>query len=155
VQRIKYYHLPCQNSPLNVSCFYDEVHMCLCYEHGNQRLANCFEFNHHMTVDDFDFDNKTIEHICGEDSLFVTTTSSTSLMTSTSRMSSIPFTSSTTSILSTTSTSSAISSSTLSSTTSLDSSTLTTNSRMSSVHPWKLSFYSFILLSCLYIYYTQ
>ncbi|CAF0722408.1 unnamed protein product [Adineta steineri] len=164
IQRIKYYHLPCQNSPLNVSCFYDEVHMCLCYEHGNQRLANCFEFNHHMTVDDFDFDNKTIEHICGEDSSFftttsstspVTSTSSTSLMTSTSRMSSIPFTSSTSSILSTTSTSSAISSSTLSSTISLSSSTLTTNSRMSSVHPWKLSFYSFILLSCLYIYYTQ
>ena len=27
IRRIKYYHLPCQNQSLNLSCFYDDVHL--------------------------------------------------------------------------------------------------------------------------------
>ena len=51
LRRIKYYHLPCQNESLNLSCFYDDVHLCLCYDFRQQRLANCFNFNHNMTFD--------------------------------------------------------------------------------------------------------
>ena len=45
IRRIKYYHLPCQN----LSCFHDDVHLCLCYQFGQKRLANCFKFNHEMS----------------------------------------------------------------------------------------------------------
>jgi hypothetical protein len=51
IRRIKYYHLPCQNQLLNLSCFYDDVHLCLCYTFQRQRLANCFKFDHNMTFD--------------------------------------------------------------------------------------------------------
>jgi hypothetical protein len=51
LRRIKYYHLPCQNQSLNLSCFYDDVHLCLCYPYGEKRLANCFNFDHNMTFD--------------------------------------------------------------------------------------------------------
>ncbi|CAF1410014.1 unnamed protein product [Adineta steineri] len=53
IRRIKYYHLPCQMSSLNLSCFYDDIHLCLCYNHYKQRLANCFEFDHNMTFNCF------------------------------------------------------------------------------------------------------
>jgi len=53
LRRIKYYHLPCQNQSLNLSCFYDEIHLCLCYDFEHQRLANCFKFDHNMTFDCF------------------------------------------------------------------------------------------------------
>ena len=49
VRRIKYYHLPCQRQSLNLSCFHDDVHLCLCYEYGQKRLANCFNFEHNIT----------------------------------------------------------------------------------------------------------
>ncbi|UJR07191.1 hypothetical protein I4U23_011479 [Adineta vaga] len=48
IRRIKYYHLLCQ---LNLSCFYDHIHLCICYQFNQQRLANCFEFNHNETYD--------------------------------------------------------------------------------------------------------
>lgn len=51
LRRIKYYHLACQNNPMRLSCFYDDVHLCLCYDHGQKRLANCFQFNHSMKFD--------------------------------------------------------------------------------------------------------
>jgi hypothetical protein len=51
IRRIKYYHLPCQKQSLNLSCFYDDVHLCLCYNFGQKRLANCFKFDHNMTFD--------------------------------------------------------------------------------------------------------
>jgi hypothetical protein len=51
LRRIKYYHLPCGNQSLNLSCFYDDVHFCLCYDHDEQRLANCFKFDHDMIFD--------------------------------------------------------------------------------------------------------
>ncbi|CAF1336384.1 unnamed protein product [Adineta ricciae] len=51
LRRIKYYHVPCQNLQLNLSCFYDEEHLCLCYDHGEQRLANCFNFEHQKKFD--------------------------------------------------------------------------------------------------------
>jgi hypothetical protein len=53
IRRIKYYHLPCQNSSLNLSCFHDDIHLCLCYDYGHNRLANCFEFKPNMTFDCF------------------------------------------------------------------------------------------------------
>ena len=51
IRRIKYYHLPCQNQLLNLSCFHDEVHMCLCYDFYGKRLANCFLFEHNLNYD--------------------------------------------------------------------------------------------------------
>jgi hypothetical protein len=51
LRRIKYYHLPCQRESLNLSCFHDDVHLCLCYTFGQKRLANCFHFDHNMTFD--------------------------------------------------------------------------------------------------------
>lgn len=51
IRRIKYYHLPCQNQSLNLSCFHDETHLCLCYNFYNKRLANCFQFEHNQTYD--------------------------------------------------------------------------------------------------------
>lgn len=50
LRRIKYYHLPCLNSSLNLSCFYDDNYFCLCYKFEQKRLANCFEFHHNMTM---------------------------------------------------------------------------------------------------------
>jgi hypothetical protein len=51
IRRIKSYHLPCQNQSLNLSCFYDDIHFCLCYQFGEKRLANCFRFDHNMKFD--------------------------------------------------------------------------------------------------------
>ncbi|CAF3998423.1 unnamed protein product, partial [Adineta steineri] len=51
IRRIKYFHVPCQNLSRKLSCFYDEVYFCLCVDFGNQRIANCFEFNHTLKRD--------------------------------------------------------------------------------------------------------
>ncbi|CAF4289545.1 unnamed protein product [Rotaria sp. Silwood2] len=51
LRRVKYYHLPYQKHSLNISCFYDDVYLCLCYDFEQQRLANFFEFNHNMKYD--------------------------------------------------------------------------------------------------------
>ena len=51
IRRIKYYHLPCRMLSLNLSCFYDDIHICLCQTHRQQRTANCFEFHHNMKFD--------------------------------------------------------------------------------------------------------
>jgi hypothetical protein len=61
IRRIKYYHLPCQNQLLNPSCFYDDVHLCLCYNFEQQRLANYFKFDHNMTF------NCQGQSVCGKD----------------------------------------------------------------------------------------
>jgi len=45
IRRIKYYHLPCQNSSSNLSCFYDDDYFCLCNNFDLKRLSNCLEFN--------------------------------------------------------------------------------------------------------------
>ena len=49
LRRIKFYQLPCQIHRSNLSCFYDDIHLCLCQDHRRQRVANCFQFNHNMT----------------------------------------------------------------------------------------------------------
>ena len=50
LRRIKYYHLPCQNAAPQLSCFYDEQHICLCQQLDNQqRVTNCLKFNHNAT----------------------------------------------------------------------------------------------------------
>jgi hypothetical protein len=51
LRRIKYYHLPCESYSPDLSCFYDDVHLCLCYDYGQKRLANCFNFEHNMAND--------------------------------------------------------------------------------------------------------
>ncbi|CAF1326178.1 unnamed protein product [Adineta ricciae] len=48
LRRIKSYHLACQSQR---SCFYDDVHFCLCYDYNDKRLANCFEFDYQMKFD--------------------------------------------------------------------------------------------------------
>ncbi|CAF1461771.1 unnamed protein product [Adineta ricciae] len=45
LQRIKYYHLPCQMNT-RLKCFYDEAYMCLC---NLDHYAICFDFIHNMT----------------------------------------------------------------------------------------------------------
>ncbi|UJR17119.1 hypothetical protein I4U23_004015 [Adineta vaga] len=47
IKRIKYYHIPCREI-IELNCFYDEVHLCLC---TNDRQANCFEFDYNKTYD--------------------------------------------------------------------------------------------------------
>ena len=47
IRKIKYYHLLCQNS--NLSCFHDEIHLCLCYDFHGKRLSNCLQFDHYLT----------------------------------------------------------------------------------------------------------
>jgi hypothetical protein len=81
IQRIKYYQLPCQNLTSNVSCFYDDVYMCLCQDYNKQRFANCFEFNHHMEIDDLNIYPQEIERECPPVYLFNSTTSSTQTTT--------------------------------------------------------------------------
>jgi hypothetical protein len=53
LRRIKHYHVPCETHSSQLSCFYDDIHLCLCVNHGQQREANCFEFNHQLTFDCF------------------------------------------------------------------------------------------------------
>jgi hypothetical protein len=49
LHRIKFYHLPCQQNSSGVKCFYDDIHLCFCYDHDrHHRLANCFKFDHNM-----------------------------------------------------------------------------------------------------------
>ena len=50
LRRIKYYHIPCQQQQqLNLSCFYDDIHMCICDQERQQ--ANCLTFNHNQSYD--------------------------------------------------------------------------------------------------------
>jgi hypothetical protein len=51
LRRIKYYHLPCQTNQSQLKCFYDEIHLCLCQQINQQYVANCFEFDHNMSLD--------------------------------------------------------------------------------------------------------
>ncbi|CAF2966730.1 unnamed protein product [Rotaria sp. Silwood2] len=53
VRLIKYYQLPCRQKRSNhpLSCFYDDIHICLCEKYGHQYLANCIEFEHEMKFD--------------------------------------------------------------------------------------------------------
>ncbi|CAM4752934.1 unnamed protein product [Rotaria magnacalcarata] len=53
LRRIKLYHVPCRNRSAHLSCFYDETHLCICDYFGDQRLANCFKFDHQMRLDCF------------------------------------------------------------------------------------------------------
>lgn len=50
LHRIQYYHIPCQNNSLNLTCFYDNERICFCYEFMLQHLSNCFDFNHTMKM---------------------------------------------------------------------------------------------------------
>jgi hypothetical protein len=52
LQRIKYYHVLCREQ-INLKCFYDEIHMCLC---SNERHANCLKFDHNITYDCYGLD---------------------------------------------------------------------------------------------------
>ncbi|CAF2788390.1 unnamed protein product [Rotaria sp. Silwood2] len=88
IQRIKYYHIPCQNH-LNLSCFYDDMYMCVCQDFGDQRLANCFEFNHYVKLDDFDLSHNQLERECLEDYSLNSSTLSTSFVSSTPSITSI------------------------------------------------------------------
>ena len=51
LRQIKYYHLFCQNSSLNLKCFHDATQLCLCQNFYNERVANCFVFDHQMKYD--------------------------------------------------------------------------------------------------------
>ncbi|CAF4931299.1 unnamed protein product [Rotaria socialis] len=54
LRRIKYYHLPCQKHSSYLSCFYDDIHFCLCNTSSqHQHVANCFEFDHNLKPDCF------------------------------------------------------------------------------------------------------
>jgi len=50
LRRIKYYHVPCRTTTSSqLSCFYDDIHLCICQDHAGERVANCFEFDHNMS----------------------------------------------------------------------------------------------------------
>ncbi|CAF1400674.1 unnamed protein product [Adineta ricciae] len=51
LRRMKLYHLICQQHSPNLQCFSDDLHLCLCYDYVQRRLANCFQFDHHMKFD--------------------------------------------------------------------------------------------------------
>ena len=48
IRRMKYYHIPCQQRT-NLSCFYDENHLCICNQ--TFRQANCMLFDHKVNYD--------------------------------------------------------------------------------------------------------
>ncbi len=51
IRRIKYYHIPChQNASQYISCFYDKTQFCLCQQLDQQRVTNCFEFDHDIDL---------------------------------------------------------------------------------------------------------
>ncbi|CAF0738330.1 unnamed protein product [Adineta ricciae] len=51
LRQIKCYHTPCTNSHWNLTCFYDDVHLCFCHLHQIKRLSNCFKYSHNMAFD--------------------------------------------------------------------------------------------------------
>ena len=51
IRQIKYYHLFCQNQSLNLSCFRDDKHLCICYDFYEKRLSNCFQFDFNLKYD--------------------------------------------------------------------------------------------------------
>ena len=54
IRQIKYYHLLCQNRSLNLTCFRDQIHFCICYDFYDKRLSNCFTFDFNLTYNCFD-----------------------------------------------------------------------------------------------------
>ena len=51
IRRIKFYQIPCRkNVSPRLTCFYDDVHLCLCQDFGDQRVANCLKFDHDMQM---------------------------------------------------------------------------------------------------------
>ncbi|CAF3113962.1 unnamed protein product [Rotaria sp. Silwood2] len=75
LRRIKYYHVPCQRHSPKLSYFYDDIHLCLCNDHGLHRVANCFEFNHHLKSDCLGRSGCENEAQCFQDSLTCAQTS--------------------------------------------------------------------------------
>ncbi|CAF4937338.1 unnamed protein product, partial [Rotaria sp. Silwood2] len=53
IRHIKYNHLPYENNSRNIFCFYDNNHICLCYDNEQKCLVNCFDFNHNINFDCF------------------------------------------------------------------------------------------------------
>jgi len=51
IRQIKYYHLLCQNQSLNLSCFRDHMHLCICYDFYGKRLSNCLKFDFNFKYD--------------------------------------------------------------------------------------------------------
>ena len=84
LRRIKYYHLPCENRSLNLSCFYDESHMCVCQDEDSQRFANCFKFDRQAKPDEFDVDSYTTKSDCSPNDPFNLSTLLTSSISMTS-----------------------------------------------------------------------
>ena len=68
LRRIKYYHQPCQNLLLNLSCFHDEAQFCLCYSFHGKRLANCFSFDHNLKYDCYGSNECENDGSCFQDS---------------------------------------------------------------------------------------
>ncbi|CAF1507793.1 unnamed protein product [Adineta ricciae] len=66
--RIKSYHQICQKYSPNLQCFYDDVHLCLCYDFQGKRLANCFHFDHQMKFDCFGQNHCENQGQCFQDS---------------------------------------------------------------------------------------
>ena len=51
LRRTKLYHLPCRNTSSKISCFFDEVHLCVCQLVDGERVTNCLEFDHQLKRD--------------------------------------------------------------------------------------------------------
>ncbi len=47
---MKSYHRFCQRKSLELKCFNDEIHLCICQQVDEESVANCLEFDHQMDL---------------------------------------------------------------------------------------------------------
>ncbi|UJR17513.1 hypothetical protein I4U23_004408 [Adineta vaga] len=68
LRRMKSYHSICQQYSSHLLCFHDDLHLCICYDFDEKRLANCFNFDHEMKFDCFGRNGCENDGQCFQDS---------------------------------------------------------------------------------------
>ncbi|CAF1154595.1 unnamed protein product [Adineta ricciae] len=68
LRRIKSYHSICRQYSPHLQCFHDDLHFCLCYDHQQKRLANCFQFDYQMKFDCYGQNDCINDGQCFQDS---------------------------------------------------------------------------------------
>ena len=154
IRRIKYYHLSCQQA-FNLSCFYDDIYMCVCSTDPSHRSANCFQFNHNIEVENLLSYQLEILSQCNPLTPSSTVPSSVSSTSSSTVPSSASSTPSSTVPSSVSSTSSSTETSSVSTTITLHTTTTSNDNGVSSIYVGKYSlclFYLVFYLLASYIY---
>ena len=67
LRRIKYYHFVCLRYSPPLTCFFDDDYFCLCNHFGDQRVANCFEFDGKHKLDCFGYSKCENDGECMQD----------------------------------------------------------------------------------------